>query len=107
MRPEPYDPRWLVALATAQHADKPWLAEAFSRCNTVVRRTTFVIHFVDSTNANTPGAAWQFVGTLWLTDPVEGKLAVDVLKDRRIGAVEFYDRLSGGAGFPNDAIDSP
>jgi len=34
MLPEPYDPQWLVALATARHADKPWLAEALPHFQT-------------------------------------------------------------------------
>ena len=95
MAPQPYNPDWLVALATAQHADKPWLAEAFARCTTVVKGTEFIIHFVDPTDANKPGAEYQFDACVWLVDPAEGNLLVDVLKDRRVGSVEFYDRLFG------------
>lgn len=95
MQSEPYAPDWLVALAMAQHADKPWLAAALSCCRIVAKRTHLVIHFVDPTDANKPGAAWQFDTTIWLKDPVEGNLAVDVLRDGRIGAVEFYDRMFG------------
>ncbi len=93
MRSEPYNPDWLVALATHQHADKPWLADAFRCCKTVVKQTRFVIHFVDPTDANKPAAEWQFDASLWLKDPVEGNLVIDVLKGMQVGAVEFYDRL--------------
>src|SRR3982751_1499459 len=95
MLSEPYNPDALVRLATSQHADKPWLAEALARCNVVVKRTEVIIHFVDPTNANQPGAPWQFDGSLWLEDPAEGNLVVDILKGGRVGAVEFYDRLFG------------
>jgi hypothetical protein len=98
MRPESYNPDWLVALATRQHADKPWLVDALARCRLVVRRSKYIIHFVDPTNANKPGAEWQFDSHVWLVDPVQGNLMIDVLKDNRVGAVEFYDRLFGGAG---------
>ena len=98
MPSEPYNPDWLVALAKLQHADKPWLADAFARCRTVVKRTKFIIHFVDANDANKPGAEWQFDTNVWLNDPVEGNLVVDVLKGGRVGAVEFYDRLFGRAG---------
>jgi hypothetical protein len=97
MRTEPYNPGWLVALARRQHPEKPWLADAFARCNAVIKRAQFIIHFVDPTDANQPGAEWQFDTTLWMKDPVEGNLVVDVLKGGRIGAVEFYDRLFGRA----------
>lgn len=90
---EPYDPQWLVALAADQHADKPWLAEAFLRCRVVVKRTPFIIHFVDPSDPNQPGSLWQFDRNVWLTDPNEGRLVVDVLKNHQVGAVEFLDRL--------------
>jgi hypothetical protein len=63
----------------------------------VVKSNKKIIHFVDPACANQPGAAWQFDRSLWLNDPVEGNLVVDVLKDGSIGAVEFYDRLFGQA----------
>jgi hypothetical protein len=97
MRSELYNPDWLVVLAKDQHADKPWLADAFARCQAVVKRTTFIIHFVDPTDANKPGAEWQFDTNLWLKDPVEGNLVIDVLKGGRVGAIEFYDRMFGRA----------
>jgi hypothetical protein len=98
MRSEPYNPDWLVALAKEQHSDKPWLADALGRSQAVVKRTKFIIHFVDPTDANKPGAEWQFDTSLWLKDPLEGNLVVDVLEGGRVGAVEFYDRLFGRAG---------
>jgi hypothetical protein len=95
MKPEAYNPDWLVALAKRQHPDKPWLAEAFARCRVVVKRTKYIIHFIDPKNANQVGAEWQFETNLWLEDPVEGNLVVDVLKGQRVGGLEFYDRLFG------------
>lgn len=97
MRSEAYNPDWLVALARGQYADKPWLADAFSRCRAVVKRTEFIIHFVDPTDANQPGADWQFDTNLFLKDPLEGNLVIDVLKGGRVGAIEFYDRLLRGS----------
>lgn len=97
MFPQPYNPDWLAALATDQHPDQPWLADAFSRCTSVVKRTKYIIHFVDPTHANRPGAEWQFDRNLCLKDPAEGNLVIDILKNERIGAVEFYDLLLGHA----------
>jgi hypothetical protein len=97
VRSQPYNPDWLVALATDQHSDKPWLADAFGHRNAIVKRTEYIIHFVDPTDANKAGAEWQFDMNLWLKDPNEG-IVIDVLKGGRVGAIEFYDRLSGRAG---------
>lgn len=90
---KPYNPGWLVALAADQHPDKPWLAEALANCTELVRRTKYYLYFIDPTNANRPGALWQFETNLWLKDAVEGTIVVDVLKDGRVGGIEFYDRL--------------
>jgi hypothetical protein len=93
MQWEPYDPLWLVPLAQAQHADKPWLAAALATCTMCQRESDAYIYFVDATNANQPGAEWQFEENLWLVDTEQGDLVLDILRDHRVGGVEFYDRL--------------
>jgi len=104
MRWQAYDPLWLVRLATAQHPDEPWLAEALSACTACRREGDKYVRFVDATGANRPGAAWQYEASVWLVDPDKGNLLLDVLSGRRIGGVEFYDRLFT-AGGPAGAAD--
>lgn len=88
-----YDPRWLVELARQQHPHLPWLAEALASCTRASQESDAYVHFVDPSNANEPGAAWQFDTTLRLTDAVHGELILDILQGHRVGGIEFYDRL--------------
>jgi hypothetical protein len=92
---EPHDPRRLIDLAQVQHPDKPWLAEALAACTSChwESRSRKYLRFIDAIHANQPGSLWQFDQNLWLEDPREGRLLLDVLTNHRIGGVEFYDRL--------------
>jgi hypothetical protein len=90
---EAYDPTWLVELARSRRPDLPWLAEAFARCIRCRVESEFYVRFVDSDRANQPGSDWQFRENLFLDDPTEGNLVVDVLQDGRVGGIEYYDRL--------------
>ena len=42
--------------------------------------------FVDGTNANQPGAEWQFKNSLQV---LEADIVIDLLTDGRIGGIEF------------------
>lgn len=77
---KPYDPQWLVELARAQHEDKKWLAEAFSKCTTAQTGSRPYVYFVDHSNPNKPGSEWQFDQSLSLDHPDRGEIIVDVLK---------------------------
>ena len=85
-----YDPAWLVALAREQ---LPALAPALSRCTRALVESKAYIYFVSGDEANQPGSEWQFDRNEFLRDPVRGELVLDVLKDGRIGGIEFLSRL--------------
>lgn len=89
----PFDPSWLCELARRFRPDLSWLPDQLARCRVGTWNYHFFVQFVDSTNANAPGAAWQFREVIDLPDPRRGMLKLNVLKDDRIGAIEFYDRL--------------
>ena len=94
MRFKPHDPTWLVKLAEEQRPDLPWLAESLAKCTSCHwNRRRIYVHFVDSKDANQPGAEWQYRETISLEHPEFGHIKLDVLKDNRVGGVEFYDRL--------------
>jgi hypothetical protein len=90
---QPYDPAWLVALARETMPDAPWLAAALAQCTRASQERRAYLYFVDPARANEPGAAWQFAENVVLHHPREGSLVLDVLKDGRIGGVEFLNRL--------------
>jgi hypothetical protein len=50
------------------------------------------LYFVDSSCPNEPGSAWQFDFCVELESPTDGWLILDILKDRRVGGVEFVDK---------------
>jgi len=85
-----YDPSWLVALAREQ---LPALAPALSRCTRALVESKAYIYFVAGEGANQPGSEWQFDRNEFLSDPKEGDLVLDVLKDGRIAGLEFLARL--------------
>ena len=90
---EPYDPSWLVRLARAQEPDESWLPLALSHCTSCCWRGRAYVYFVDPSNANEPGADWQFKENIALYDASEGELLLDILRDGRVGGIEFLSRL--------------
>lgn len=98
---EPFDPRWLVELAKQQRPELPWLAKSLESCTQCHwKRRRIYVYFVDPQSANQPNAEWQYRETISLEHPQFGLLMLDVLKDNRVGGVEFYDRLFP-SGKPN------
>jgi hypothetical protein len=93
MRWEPYDPAWLVALARDSRPGEPWLAEALARCTRAAEGGRAYLCFVDPAGADEPGSQWRFRENVLLRHPREGELVLDVLRDGRIGGVEFLKRL--------------
>jgi len=50
------------------------------------------VRFVSGENANQPGAEWQFKENIVLEHETEGTIVLDVLKDGRIGGIEFISQ---------------
>jgi hypothetical protein len=90
---QPYDPTWLVGLARNQVPEEPWLPQALGTCTCHFRHDETYVYFVDDSRPNEPGSAWQFEFCVELESPTEGWLILDILKDRRVGGVEFVDKI--------------
>jgi hypothetical protein len=90
---EPYDPGWLVNLAKEQLPEESWLPDAIAKCTQCLRESEAYIYFVDAENPNKPGSDWQYSTCLELTSPTEGWLVLDILKERRVGGIEFVDKI--------------
>ena len=93
MRWEPYDPAWLVEAARKQVSEEPWLPEALARCTRCSWESPAYVHFVDPSSPNEEGAQWQCDVNIIIEHESEGVLVLDILKDRRVGGLEFLDRL--------------
>ena len=90
---EPYDPAWLVALALEQCPDLPWLSHALAACTQASVESAAYLRFVDPRNPNQPGSDWQFEENIILEDPNRGDVVLDILKEHRVGGVEFLAKL--------------
>ncbi len=88
----PFDPSGLPELARARFPQHPWLAEALEACTTQWRRNELYTYFIDPVKRR---AEWAFAGTLFMDCPQRGGLAIDILKDKRIGGIEFLDVVMG------------
>jgi len=76
-------------LARKQLNGQPGIARALKACTRERTESAAYLFFVDPRNANKPGAAWQFSRNEYFFHPEYGQLIPDVLKDARIGGLEF------------------
>lgn len=44
-------------------------------------------------NANKPGSEWQFEKSITIEDTKYGDVVLDILKDGRVGSIEYLDRV--------------
>lgn len=88
-----YDPAWLVDASERQYPDQPQLVAALARCTRACRESRAYIHFVAPERPNQPGSEWQFERNLLLEKTAHGTLVLDILRDGRVGGVEFLSRL--------------
>lgn len=78
-----YDPSWLIAAARAQHPGDAALHAALERCTQVTGEEP-VLYFVDPTSAD-----WHVARDVRINDTPRGDVEIDLLKDGRVGGVEF------------------
>ncbi len=93
MKWEPYDPSWLVDAAQEHVPEELWLPEALAQCTRCNWESPAYVHFVDPSCPNEEGSEWQFDINIIIEHETEGDLVLDILKDRRVGGVEFLNRL--------------
>ena len=87
-----YNPTWLVELAQIQCPSEKWLHTALGKCTQASGHIPY-IYFVNPCRPNKSGSEWQFEKSLTLEDPEKGELILDILKDGRIGGIEFFGVL--------------
>ncbi len=84
-----YNPNWLVSLLQEQLPEKTEIIEAVKQCTRGVWEKKNYIYFVSPKNADLPGAEWQFEANIILDDPSRGMVVIDILKDGRVGGIQF------------------
>jgi len=88
-----FEPAPLMELARQNHPGEPWIVEALSKCTHALSVSSVMVYFVASEKPNEPGSEWQFRTNVVLESPVDGTMVLDILKDGRVGAIEYVDRL--------------
>lgn len=90
---EPYfEIESLIELVSEQEPDRPDLVKQLKQC--VIRKWIRqpYVQFVSDENADGP---WSIGESIVIKHPSEGTIVVDVLKDGRIGGIEFVNQISG------------
>lgn len=85
---KPYDPEWLVMLAKQQFPNDTALHYSLSQCTKVLKG----YYFVNPKRPNKHGSEWQFSHCITLFDPEIGEVVLDILKDGRVGSMEFVGK---------------
>ena len=82
----------LIELVSEQEPDRPDLVKQLKQC--VIRKWIRqpYVQFVSDENADGAGLIGE---SIVIEHPTEGTMVVDVLKDGRIGGIEFVNQISG------------
>ncbi len=84
----------IIALIKQQAPDRFDLIEELEQSD----RKTWIkqpyIYFVSAERPNQPGSEWQFAENIVLEHETEGTIVLDVLKDGRIGGIEFVNQIT-------------
>jgi hypothetical protein len=90
---DPINIEAIIELLRQQEPDRTDIIEALQ--NTTGGRWTNngYYSFVDSANANQPGADWQFDENIILEQVEKGDVVLDILKGGRVGGIEFIAQI--------------
>ncbi|MBU0487891.1 MAG: hypothetical protein KKA07_11205 [Bacteroidetes bacterium] len=89
-----FDIEWIIELVQEQEPDRTDIIEQLrkSKIRKWVRQP--YIRFDSAIRPNLPGSAWQFEENIVLEHETEGTIVLDVLKNGRIGGIEFVNQIS-------------
>ena len=84
-----FKPNWIIELVKEQEPDRLDVIDALLKCTNGIWESRAYIYFVSQKNVNQKGAEWQFKENIVLEHKKVGTIVLDVLKDGRIGGIEF------------------
>ncbi len=76
-----------------QEPDRHDIVSALQNCKGGNWTSNGYYHFVDSRNPNQPGSEWQHDESIVIEQQNKGDIIIDLLKDGRIGGIEFIDLI--------------
>ncbi|MFM2388304.1 MAG: hypothetical protein RL660_3061 [Bacteroidota bacterium] len=83
----------IIELVRQQEPLRKDVLKALTECRGGQWRGNAYFQFVDSANANQVGAEWQFEENIVVEHPEKGTIIIDVLKNNKIGGLEFYELI--------------
>ncbi len=83
----------IIELIREQEPDRPDLIKELEKSEKKKWFRQPYIHFVSAERPNQPGSEWQFDEDIILEDEIEGTIVLDILKDGRIGGIEFVSQI--------------
>lgn len=83
----------IIELLKQQEPDRHDVIEALQKCSAGQWESNSYYRFVDSKNANEPNAEWQHDECIVLEQENKGDIVLDLLKDGRIGGIEFINLI--------------
>ncbi len=93
MRKPEFHIEQIIELIKEQEPDRIDLIEELEKSNRKKWVRQAYIHFVSGERPNQPGSEWQFGENIVLEHETEGTIVLDILKDGRIGGIEFLSQI--------------
>ena len=84
----------IIELLKEQEPDRMDLVNYLQKLDTRKWIRQPYVHFVSGFRPNQTGSEWQFEENIVLEHETEGTIVLDVLKDGRIGGIEFLTQIS-------------
>jgi uncharacterized protein YuzE len=88
-----FDIRWLIELLHEQEPNRLDLIEQLEESDMKKWIRQPYIYFVSAERPNQPGSPWQFKESIVLEHKTEGTIVLDILKDGKIGGIEFVNQI--------------
>ncbi len=80
---------WITELLKEQEPERKDLIEQIDKIERREWLRQAYVRFVSGFRPNQPNSEWQFEENIELEHPTEGTIVLDILKDGRIGGIEF------------------
>ncbi|NCB07624.1 MAG: hypothetical protein EOM73_05625 [Bacteroidia bacterium] len=91
---EPYfDIKWIIEMIKEQEPDRVDLIDQLKKSERKKWIRQPYINFVSGERPNQPGSEWQIDENIVLEHETEGTIVLDILKDGRIGGIEFINQI--------------
>ena len=93
---EKFDPNWIIELVKEQEPDLIDVIDALKKCTKGQWKNKGYIYFLYTEETKIEILNRQLQGSALLEHETEGLIVIDVLKDGRIGGIEFVKNLFQG-----------